>query len=151
MAAGAETDALEVRPLAVDRLTALVARSHPLAAQDETSFADLLGQPFVGLSAGALHDHLARQAAQLGRRINYRVRLRGFDAVARLIEAGIGVGVLPLAAIERYSTPDLKAVRLTDGWANRRLLICARNFAALSAHARLFAQEIERQSSIDAG
>ena len=122
MAAGAHTGALETRPLAVDRLTVVVARSHPLARAEEIGFAELLDQPFVGLSAGALHDHLAQQAARLGRRIGYRVRLRSFDAVARLLEAGIGVGVLPLAAVERHRTPALRAIRLADDWANRPLL-----------------------------
>jgi len=150
VAATAHIGELEMRPLAIDRLTALMARQHPLAGREELSFAELLDEPFVGLSAGALHDHLAQQAARLGRRISYRVRLRGFDAVARLVEAGIGVGVLPLAAIERYKTPELKATRLTDAWANRRLLLCARSFAGLSAHARAFADEIERQSGEDA-
>ncbi len=148
VAESAATGALQTRPLAVDRLTAITARAHPLAARERISFAELLEQPFVGLSAGALHDHLAQQAARLGRRVSYRVRLRGFDAVARLVEAGVGVGVLPLAAVERHRTPAIHAMRLTDAWANRRLLLCARDFGALSLHARLFAEEIERQSAV---
>jgi len=91
--------------------------------------------------------HLAQQATRLGRRITYRVRLRSFDAVARLMEAGIGVGVLPLAALKRYGTAELMPIPLTDDWAHRRLMICARRFAGLSAHARHLAEEIERQSS----
>lgn len=137
---------LELRPLAVDRLTAVVARLHPLAARGEVGFAELLAEPFVGLGAGALHDHLAREAAALGRRVNYRVRLGSFDAVARLVEAGVGVAVLPLAAVERHRGPDIAVLRLTDGWADRRLAVCARRFAELSAHARLLAEEIGRAS-----
>jgi len=147
IAASADTGPLEVRPLGIDRLTAIVSRSNPRADLTEISFAELLDEPFVGLSAGALHDHLALNAARLGRRINYRVRLRGFEAVAKLVEAGIGVGILPLAAVERHLTPDLAVIRLTDTWADRRLVICARAFSALSAHARSFVDEIERQSA----
>jgi DNA-binding transcriptional LysR family regulator len=141
---------LETRALAVDRLTVIVAKKHSLAERGVIGFDELLDQPFVGLSAGALHDHLAQNAARLGRRVNYRVRLQSFGAVARLVEAGIGVGVMPLAAVERYRTPDLAAIRLSDAWANRRLLVCARDFAALSAHARLFVEELERQASVAA-
>jgi len=147
IAASADTGPLEVRPLGIDRLTAIVSRSNPRADLTEISFAELLDEPFVGLSAGALHDHLALNAARLGRRINYRVRLRGFEAVAKLVEAGIGVGILPLVAVERHLTPDLAVIRLTDTWADRRLVICARAFSALSAHARSFVDEIERQSA----
>jgi DNA-binding transcriptional LysR family regulator len=138
---------LQTRALAVDRLTVIASRSHPLAKRDEVSFEELLDEPFVGLIAGALHEHLARNAARLGRRITYRVRLQSFGAVARLVEAGIGVGVLPLAAVERYRSPDLAVIRLSDEWANRRLLICAVDFDALSAHARLFVAELERQAA----
>jgi DNA-binding transcriptional LysR family regulator len=147
IAASADTGPLEVRPLGIDRLTAIVSRSNPLSERREIGFAELLDEPFVGLSAGALHDHLALNAARLGRRINYRVRLRGFEAVAKLVEAGIGVGILPLAAIERHLTPGLAVIRLTDAWADRRLVICARAFSALSAHARSFIDEIERQGA----
>jgi molybdate transport repressor ModE-like protein len=145
IAATADLAGLEIRPLGVDRLVAVAASTSPLAARADISFAELLDEPFVGLTTGALHDHLARNAARLGRRILYRVRLRNFDAVARLVEAGIGVGVLPLAAVERYGTPDLTAIRLTDNWADRRLMVCARSFEALPAHARLFIDEIARE------
>jgi len=148
IAASADPGPLEVRPLGIDRLTAIVARSNPLAAHQEIDFARLLDEPFVGLSAGALHDHLALNAARIGRRINYRVRLRSFEAVARLVEAGIGVGILPLAAVERHLNPGLAAIRLTDPWADRRLVVCARSFAALSTHARAFVAEIERQGAV---
>jgi DNA-binding transcriptional LysR family regulator len=142
----ADLGRLETIPLASDRLTLLVPARHPLAAHDAVSFADLLDEPFVGLNAGALHSHLASHAARLGRRINYRVRLRSFDAVARLVEAGIGIGILPLAAAERYRTESLAIVPLSDSWAQRRLIICAINFDALSRHARLFIDEIVRHS-----
>jgi DNA-binding transcriptional LysR family regulator len=147
IAATADMAGLETRPLGIDRLTAVTASSSALAARSEVSFAELLDEPFVGLTDGALHNHLARNAARLGRRILYRVRLRNFDAVARLVEAGIGVGVLPLAAVERYGSPELAALRLMDEWADRRMVVCARSFDALSAHARLFIDEIARRGA----
>ncbi|CAM5776155.1 LysR family transcriptional regulator [Labrys miyagiensis] len=144
IAAMADTAGLEMRPLGIDRLVAIVAASNPLAARPQISFAELLDEPFVGLTAGALHDHLARNAARLGRRVLYRVRLRNFDAVAQLVEAGIGVGVLPLAAVIRYGSPGLAGLPLTDDWAHRRLMVCARSFEALPAHARLLVDALTR-------
>jgi DNA-binding transcriptional LysR family regulator len=146
VAGSADLGRLETRALAIDRLTVIAAKSHPLAQRTEIGFAELLDQPFVGLCAGALHEHLARHAARLGRRIAYRVRLQSFGAVARLVEAGVGVGILPLAAVAHYRTPALAAIRLRDDWANRRLLVCATDFGALSAHARLFVEELQRQA-----
>jgi DNA-binding transcriptional LysR family regulator len=146
VADSAEPGQLETIPLARDRLVVLVPARHPLAGRETAWFVDLLDQPFVGLSAGALHSHLADQAARLGRPISYRVRLRSFETVARLVEARIGIGVLPLSAAERCLSGDLAIVPLADGWAHRRLVICAGNFAALSRHARTLVDEIVRHA-----
>ncbi len=86
--------------------------------------------------------HLAYNAARLGRRINYRVRLRSFDALVRLVEAGAGMGILPMAAAAYGRASGIAVVPLLDDWAKRRLFICAPNFAGLSRHARLFVDEI---------
>ncbi|HKT84701.1 MAG TPA: LysR substrate-binding domain-containing protein [Novosphingobium sp.] len=138
---------LEAMPLSRDRLVLLVPDSHALANRKAVRFIDLLDEPFVGLSAGALHSHLADQAARLGRRISYRVRLRSFETVARLVEAGIGIGVLPLSAAERCRSEGLAIVPLADAWAHRRLMICARRFDDLSRHARALVDEIVRQAA----
>ncbi len=150
VASTAETEGLDTCALAADRLTGLAAADHPLAVRGRAAFADLLDYPFVGLGAGALHDHLAREAARLGRRVGYRVRLNGFDAVARLVEAGVGVAVLPLAAVERCRTAGLADVRLVDAWADRRLVVVARDLRALGPHVRLFVEELIRQSAAGA-
>jgi molybdate transport repressor ModE-like protein len=138
---------LETAEVADDTLVVLAPRSHPLGARNSVAFLDLLDEPFVGLSAGALHSHLADQAAKLGRRINYRVRLRSFETVGRLVEAGIGIGILPLRAAERLGSDALCLAPLSDRWAHRRLLLCARRFGDLSGHALALVDEIKRQGS----
>lgn len=148
VASTAETDGLDSRALAADRLTAIAGAGHVLAGRGTVSFGELLDHPFVGLGAGALHDHLAREAARLGRRITYRVRLTGFDAVARLVEAGVGVAVLPLAAVERHRGAGLAEVRLRDGWADRQLVVVARDLARLAPQARLFVAELLRLATL---
>lgn len=138
---------LETTEVADDTLVLLVPSHHPLAARSSVAFLDLLDEPFVGLSAGALHSHLADQAARLGRRIKYRVRLRSFETVARLVEAGIGIGILPLRAAERFGSDALCLVPLSDHWAHRRLMLCARRFGDLSGHAHALVDEIRRQGN----
>jgi DNA-binding transcriptional LysR family regulator len=142
---------LETIPLSADRLVLIVPAAHPLASRDAVLFAELIDEPFVGLTAGALHTHLADHAARFGRRINYRVRLRSFDAVARLVEAGVGLGILPMAAAAHCGVSGLAIVPLLDEWASRQLLICAPAFAALSRHARLFADQIIRNAGDQEG
>lgn len=145
IADSAESADLETVTVAEDRLVVLLPSQHPLADRPSTRFSELLDQPFVGLSAGALHSHLADQAAKLGRRIGYRVRLRSFESVARLVEAGIGIGILPLAAAERVRSDGLTIVPLADRWARRHLVLCATEFSQLSRHAAALVDEIVRQ------
>jgi hypothetical protein len=62
-----------------------------LEPQRDIAFADVLDEEFVGLAAGsALADHLAWQSARLGRSLKLRIRLRGLDAVCRMVECGVG-------------------------------------------------------------
>jgi len=138
---------LETIPLASDRLVLIVPAGHRLAKHKAVSFTDLLEEPFVGLNAGALHGYLADHAARLGRRITYRVRLRSFDAVVRLVEAGVGIGILPMTAAEQCRGDGSAIVPLSDIWADRQLAICAPRFDALSRHARLFVDQIVRQAA----
>jgi DNA-binding transcriptional LysR family regulator len=137
---------LKTIPLFADRLVLTLPTAHPLANRAAIAFAEVIDEPFVGLNGGALYSHLADHAALLGRRINYRVRLRSFDAVARLVEAGIGVGIVPMTAARSSLPGGIAVVPMLDDWANRQLLICARDFAALSRHARLFVDQIAKES-----
>jgi DNA-binding transcriptional LysR family regulator len=142
----ADAGRLETIPLSSDRLVLIVPDAHPLARRVAVPFAELIGEPFVGLSAGALHSHLADHAARLGRRLNYRVRLRSFDAVVRMVEAGIGLGILPMAAAANGRMAGVTAVPLSDAWADRQLVLCAPAFAALSRHAGLLVEQIARSA-----
>ena len=69
IADSADHHGLEVRPLGIDRLTVIATARSALAARTTISFAELLEERFVGLTGGALTEHLSRNAANLGRRI----------------------------------------------------------------------------------
>ena len=49
----------------------------------------------MDLDASALQRLLAGRAARIGKRPRLRVRLRSFDGVCRMVEAGVGVGIVP--------------------------------------------------------
>ncbi len=129
---------LETLPFRTDRLVLVVPRGHALARRRKLAFADVLARDFVGLSPGsALQDYLARQAQRFGRCLKLRVRLRGFDAVCRMVEQGVGVSVIPETAAERCrKSMAIEIVRLSDPWALRELTICIRGLTELPAHAR---------------
>jgi DNA-binding transcriptional LysR family regulator len=48
-----------------------------------------------------------------------------FDAVARLVEAGVGVAVMPRSAADRWRDARVRIAPLKDAWTKRRLLICS--------------------------
>jgi DNA-binding transcriptional LysR family regulator len=60
-----------------------------------------------------------------------------FDAVCRMIEATVGIGVIPDSVARRLvPTMRITAIALTDSWALRRLHVCVRDFDALPLFAR---------------
>ncbi|TPL86189.1 LysR substrate-binding domain-containing protein [Mesorhizobium sp. B2-3-12] len=130
---------LEQKPFFVDRLVVITARNRPGLAGHGVGMADILGEAFVGLSAGhALQEHIARQAARLGGHLHFRIRVPGLDNVCRLVSQGAGIAIVPESAARRAAR-TLRALRLGDDWATRQLNLCARSFEALTPQAKLLA------------
>ena len=129
---------LETLPFRTDRFVLVVAPSHSLAILERTPFAEVLDCDFVGLDrSSALQRFLAEKAERIGRRLKLRVQLRSFDAVCRLVECDVGIGVVPATTAERHAkTMSIRKVELLDDWAVRTLMICIRREADLPIHAR---------------
>jgi molybdate transport repressor ModE-like protein len=121
-----------------DRIVLVAPPGHPLAAAGRVSFAQCLDHPFVGLAEGsALWEHLEGRAHPLGQRPRYRIRLPTAELVCRYVAAGIGVSVLPERTVERWAREfPVAVVELGDEWAHRRLLVCHKRAAKLSAPAQ---------------
>lgn len=133
-------DGLEQMPFREDWLIAVAAVDHSLAARERVAFAELVDADFIGMTDGsALQVHLADQTKVLGKRIDYRVQLKSFDAICRLIERGVGIGIVSRhAALRAQQTMQIRLIELTDPWAHRRLTICARSFDELPKYTREF-------------
>ncbi|HEY4081209.1 MAG TPA: LysR substrate-binding domain-containing protein [Burkholderiaceae bacterium] len=136
---------LQAFPFRPDPLVLVVPKGHPLAAFTAIGLADVLDQPFVGLVKGsALQDLLAQQARRLGRHLHYRIRLRSFEAVCRMVGQGVGAGIVPQTVALRHGrSAGIQRIRLTDAWALRRLVLCVRDVDALSPHSRLLMQHMQ--------
>jgi molybdate transport repressor ModE-like protein len=120
-----DASGLLVKPWIEDRLVALLPGRHTLARRRHVAYGELLDEPLVGLPRDSgLSRFLAGQASRSGRVPRHRVRLGGFDAVARLVATGAGAAVMPETAATRYRDPAIRMLPLSDPWANRRLLIC---------------------------
>lgn len=129
---------LEVFPFRIDRFVLVTSSSHPLAAQKSIAFSEVLESDFVGLDrASSLQRFLSEKADRIGKRLKLRVQLRSFDAVCRLVECNVGIGIVPETTVERNArTMTLHRIQLTDEWALRRLTICVRKLADLPTYAQ---------------
>ena len=129
---------LHTFPFRSDRFVLVVARSHPLASRSRIGFAEVLDYDMVGLDrASAIQRFLADKATRVGRPLRLRVQLRSFDAVCRLVECKVGIGIVPRTTAERAAkSVAIKAVDLTDPWALRELTICVRDVKVLPPYAR---------------
>jgi DNA-binding transcriptional LysR family regulator len=143
-----DTGALETYPFRRDRFVLAVAKSDPLARRTKISFADVLDQDFVGLDrASALQRFLASKAVRIGRPLRLRVQLRSFDAVCRLVECRVGIGIVPETTARRVAkTMQIAAVPLSDPWAVRDLTICVRKLAELPLYARQFVEHLRAKA-----
>jgi molybdate transport repressor ModE-like protein len=133
-----DAGALTTYPFRSDRFVLVVAQDHPWAQRRTVAFAEVLDQDFVGLDrASALQRFLATKAERIGRPLRLRVQLRSFDAVCRLVECKVGIGIVPATTARRAAKGmAIKAIDLTDPWAARDLTICIRDVAALAPYAR---------------
>ena len=129
---------LHTFPFRSDRFVLVVARDHPLAVRSRIGFVEVLEYDMVGLDrASAIQRFLADKAARIGRPIRLRVQLRSFDAICRLVECDVGVGIVPETTVQRVErNMAVTSVRLSDPWALRELTICVRDETALPPYAR---------------
>jgi DNA-binding transcriptional LysR family regulator len=139
-----DAGALETYPFRRDRFVLVVARDHPLAKRSKIGFAQVLDHDFVGLDrASALQRFLASKAARIGRPLRLRVQLRSFDAVCRMVECKVGIGIVPETTARRVAgTMAIAAVNLSDAWAERELTICIRSQEELPAYARQLVEHL---------
>ena len=134
---GAEASGLELFEYRTDTLCAVVPRRHPVRGR-RLAFARLLDHDFVGLESNTVISRLMLgEAERAGKPLRLRVQVKSFDVVARMVQAGLGIGVLPKAAAKAFGRAmGLRFISLTDPWAARKMYVCVREYASLPAPAR---------------
>ena len=135
---------LQSRPYRSDSLVLVMPAGHALSARDAINFEEALDWDIVGLHAGSSISLAMRvAAAQAGRTLRQRIQVTGLDAMCRMIDNGLGVGLLPDRAFALMrGVGHLHAIALTDAWAHRELRVVARDFDALPVTARLLVEHL---------
>jgi DNA-binding transcriptional LysR family regulator len=137
------------RPYRQDRRALAVHADHPLAAEASVSFEQALAHEHVGLPpATAVHTMLQRAAARVGKTVSYRVIVSSFDAAFRVVAAGLGISVVPVEVAETYRPVlGIRVVPLTDAWAERRFVVCFRDFDALQPAAQRMVEHLVERAA----
>jgi DNA-binding transcriptional LysR family regulator len=119
-------------------LVLATAYDHPLGALKTASFEQTIECDYVSLvSASALHTFLTKVAAGLHKTLKVRVQVSNFEALCRLIETNVGIGILPASAANRHSkSMNIRPVELTDPWAIRNMQICVLHLHSLPIFTR---------------
>ena len=139
-------DTLNLRSIhfSTDRLVLVTSRRHPFARRKRIGFAETLDEDAVGMQQGStLETFLSNMTSQLGRQLKLRIQLSSFDAMCRMIGAGVGVGVVPESAARRnQGSMNLALVELTDAWSVRERYILVRDNESLPAYAEALVDAI---------
>ncbi|OUL74519.1 LysR family transcriptional regulator [Paraburkholderia hospita] len=145
----ADARGLEVTHYRHDTLCVVMRDDHPLAGRASVAFEETLDSDHVGLhSASSINARTHMAARQAGKALKLRIHVPGFDAVCRMVQAGMGVGVLPVNVYRIMGRPlGLVSVALVDEWSERSLIIVTRDSARLSPVARLL---FDHLSSVEA-
>lgn len=145
----ARIEGLEFRPYREDWLVLLVPDGHALAECDSISFGDALEFDHIGLQEGsAIHTFLEQRARESNRVVPLRIQVGNFEAASRMIEARVGIGVMPASAASRYcQQARVRVVALKDEWARRDLRICFRSFDDLPGFAKDLVALLERDAA----
>src|SRR5262245_6341243 len=94
---------LTVLPYRQDRLVVVVPQTHPLRKQSAVRLRAVLAHDLVGMQEGSSIDVLVtKAAAELGQPVKLRIRTAGFDAIGRMVQAGLGVAIMPQLIAESY-------------------------------------------------
>jgi DNA-binding transcriptional LysR family regulator len=144
---------LEIVNFSTDRLVLATALDHPLAQAGSIGFAETLKYPHIGLHEGSTLLHFLNQVVVgHGERLQLRIQVRGFDAMCRMVEANVGIGILPQSAARRHrQTMQLALVDLSDAWAVRERSVLVQKLDALPAYARELVNLIRSEAGREPG
>jgi len=139
---------LQVLHFSTDRLLLALPLGHPLASEQRVSLRQTLTYQHIGLHEGStLLTFLRSQVEKLGGSLSLRIQVSSFEAVCRMIEAGVGIGIIPESAAVRHSrTMQLATVELDEPWAVRERSILVRDLEALPGTVRALIATLTSQS-----
>lgn len=135
---------LDVAPYRTVRLVMVVPLEHPLSRRRSIRFAEAAECDFVLHAEKTMMGSLVTTAAaDNGFTLRSRVQTTTQEGMRRLVEAGMGVAVMPEESARPYAKLHrFRCVPLVDGWAQLQTCVCTRKTAMLPMSVRLLRAEL---------
>lgn len=148
VAGSVDTSELQVIQFSTDQLVLVVPEGHPLAIRASVSLEETAQYPLIGMHEGStLVAFLREQFEQGGKILPLRIQLFSFESICRMIEVGVGIGIVPDSAAQRYKkTMRLGIVQLNEPWVVRKRSILVRDAQTLPACTRALIEVIRHQA-----
>jgi len=142
-----QADGLTSLPYRRDELVVVAPLDHSLAARSAVGIRETLEYDYVGFHTGSYINHeLLKSAREENLQFKCRMQATSFDALTLMVEAGMGIALMPRQVAQRYSClARIVVLRLNEPWAHRELRICVRSIDRLSVAARLFVEHLREE------
>ncbi|QBR02995.1 LysR family transcriptional regulator [Paraburkholderia pallida] len=123
-ACGKTPAGLESWHFADDPLMVVLPPDHELVSMAAPTFHDVLRFPLVALQAGGSLDQVVKERADAMRvPLKLAVTVNSFDAQCRMVEAGLGIGIVPASAASAFAgSSGFVRKPLDEAWAMSRSL-----------------------------
>ena len=133
-----EAAGLQVLHFSTDRLVLTVPLGHELAGCKRIILQQTLAFQHIALHEGStLLSFLREHVERIGQGLSLRIQVSSFEAICRMVEAGVGIGIIPESAARRHSrTMRLVTIELDEPWAVRERSILVRELEALPGTVR---------------
>lgn len=136
---GAQEPEVEFRPVLTEPFVVACHHAHPLASRSELRWADLAGHDYISVARASgnrfVLDLALAGVPELPRPF---CEVRHIMSVVSLVEAGVGIAVVPRLALPRQGHPLLTAVTLVDPAVTRTIGLVSRRGQLLSTAAHQF-------------
>jgi DNA-binding transcriptional LysR family regulator len=149
VAGAIDTLGLQAIHFSTDRLVLVTPKKHRFARRKSVRFAETLQEDMVSMPRDStMQSFLQAQADRLGQPMRLRIQLASFDAVCRMVGAGVGIGVVPeSAARKNLGSLPLAQVELAETWQVRERYILVRDRAGLPGYAQELIELLQRRFS----
>lgn len=135
---------LDYQPYRQDNLVLVAQNNRYLSAYGITDLATALDHDMIGLQAqSSINQKPKDHADSLSKMLKLRMLVSSFDALCRMVQVGMGIGIMPYQAFIIIGKPmNLAYLPIQETWANRTLYLISYSDELLTPATRMLKQHL---------